>query len=121
MEQSNESKVTETVYKVTIYVAGPFTHPNPEDNLLRALEISSQLIDIGAAPFCPHLFYYYDLIKKRSYNDWLELCFKWVSQCDLFYRISGYSTGSDKEEALAFELGKPIFKSINEVRKWLIR
>lgn len=121
MEQSKESTASEAVYKVTIYVAGPYTLPDPEANLKRALIISSKLIDIGAAPFCPHLFHYYDAIKKRSYDSWLELCFKWVSQCDLFYRIEGKSLGSDREESLAFDLGKPIFKSIDEVRKWLTR
>lgn len=121
MEQSNKSKATEAIYKVTIYVAGPYTNPNPEDNLFKALAVSNKLINIGAAPFCPHLFHYYDQIQKRSYDEWLELCFKWVSQCDLFYRIKGKSSGSDKEEALAFELGKPIFKSIDKVRQWLTR
>lgn len=117
MEQSTQ---TEKIYRVTIYVAGPYSHGDIDKNVKKALDTCNKLINIGAATFCPHTFHYLNQRQSRTWDEWMQLCLKWVSVCDAFYRIKGYSPGSDKETAMAFDLGKPIFKSIDEVKKWLL-
>jgi hypothetical protein len=119
MEQSYQNQTGTAKYNVTIYVAGPYSIGNIDYNVNRALKMCNELIDIGAAIFSPHLFHYLHLLRERSYEEWLSICFKWVGICDAFFRLDGYSSGADKEEAFAYDLGKPIFKDVKEVKKWL--
>lgn len=104
---------------IAIYLAGPITHGNPKQNVQRAFEVCNDLLDIGVAVFCPHHSYCLDQMKSRPYEDWMAIDAKWISVCDALYRMPGYSPGADREEDLAFQMGKPIFKSIDEVKKWL--
>ena len=104
---------------ISIYLSGPITHGDPERNVIVAFEMCNRLLDLGVAVYCPHYSYYLDKLKTRPYEDWLTIDLKWVAVCDGFYRMEGYSPGADKEEQWAFELGKPIFKSLSEVKRWL--
>ena len=102
-------------FKAKIYLAGPYTKPNPEVNLDITLKIADKLLDLGFAPFVPHLYYFWDKKYPRDYNFWLEFDKQFLSVCDAVLRLPGESYGSDKEEALAKELGIPVYLSIEEL------
>jgi uncharacterized protein DUF4406 len=103
-----------------VYVAGPYT-ANPERCTAEAIKVGDLLLDLGYAPFVPHLSYYWDVQHtKRHYEEWMRLDLAWVARADVIFRMPGDSPGADRELALAKELGIPIVYSIDELTeiKW---
>jgi len=104
-----------------IYVAGPYsignTPRNVQLNVNKAISIGCHLIRKGWSPFIPHLTHYIWLHPDGDfdYDKWLELDFSWLEVCEALFRIRGDSPGANEEEALAKELGIPIFYDLDEV------
>lgn len=94
---------TKALRKVRVYVAGPYSKPDPVENSNRAIRVCTDLLDAGYAPFCPHLSLAWHLVTPRPYETWLEYDFEWIRACDVLYRLSGESKGADREEVFAKE------------------
>jgi len=101
-----------------IYVAGPYTDPDPATNARNAILVGSELMDLGLTPFVPHLNLIWDLVVPKSYDDWLAWDMKWLARCDAMLRIPGDSPGADLEEAFCQEQGIPVFRSIHDLVAW---
>lgn len=99
-----------------VYVAGPYTKGNVEQNVLNAIDASSELISIGLAPFCPHLSHYVDIIHPHSWQQWMDIDIEFLSNCDIVLRLPGESKGADLEVDTANKIGIPIFYSIGEIK-----
>jgi len=97
--------------KVRVYVAGPYTKPDPVTNTRAAIAAGNRLLDLGYAPFVPHLTHYWHLETPRPYEDWMQLDFEWVAVCHAVLRLPGESSGADREVSLARKLGIPVFES----------
>ena len=97
-----------------IYISGPFTG-NMEENTKRAINAAEQMLKAGMHPIVPHLYGYWDIIHKHSYDEWLNEGLFWVTECDALLRLPGNSLGADKEVDLAEQEGIPVFYSISEV------
>lgn len=81
-----------------LYIAGPYTHPDPAVNVHDTIRFASWLMDRGLAfPMVPHLTHLWHLIAPRPYGDWLTLDFKLLERCDGLLRLPGVSTGADGE------------------------
>ncbi len=104
-----------------VYVAGPYSKGNIALNVAKAKVAASDLIDMGFAPFCPHLFHYLDQFDPKPYEVWCDIDNEFVKVCDALLRLPGESSGSDAEEALARSLSIPIFYSIKELCDHFIR
>jgi hypothetical protein len=96
--------------KPLIYVAGPYSHPDPILNVRRAIQVGNWIESLGGLPYIPHLSMFQHLCAPRNYEQWIQLGLAWVQRCDAFIRIPGGSRGADREEALAFELKIPSFR-----------
>lgn len=99
-----------------VYVAGPYTKGNVEQNVLNAIDASSELISIGLAPFCHHLSHYVDIIHPHSWQQWMDIDIEFLIDCDIVLRIPGESKGADLEVETANKAGIPIFYSIDEIK-----
>ena len=102
-------------FKARIYIAGPYSKGDPEQNVYNAIETANKLADMGYAPYVPHFTHFWHTKYPRPYNFWLELDNQFLPFCDAVIRIPGESSGADKEVELARKIGKPIFFSIQEL------
>lgn len=98
-----------------IYVAGPYTKPDPCVNTHKAIQVGNELIELGFVPFVPHLTHLWHTITPRSYHYWLDYDREWLKKCDALLRLPGESAGAVTEVALARELCLPVFLSIDEL------
>lgn len=103
-----------------IFVSGPYTKGDVAINVKKAIDVTNELIDIGFAPFCPHLTHFLHMSKPQDYNKWLEIDNEFLKVCDAVLRIPGDSNGADLEVKLALELNIPVFSSIEELSDKMI-
>jgi len=99
-----------------IYIAGPYTHPDPVQNTHCACKIADELIFDGFIPYIPHLTLLWHLITPRNAQFWYDYDDRLLERCDALLRIPGDSVGADKEVLWAEELGIPVFYSIGELK-----
>ncbi len=102
--------------KPKVYVAGPFSS-DPIGNTRYAIELANNLLNMGYAPFVPHLTMLWHFHKPRPYEEWLKYDNEWLVVCDCVLRFSGESPGADKEVILAESLGIPVYYSPAELVK----
>ncbi|MDD5353489.1 MAG: DUF4406 domain-containing protein, partial [Candidatus Omnitrophica bacterium] len=98
-----------------IYIAGPYTKPDPCVNTNRAIMVANQLMDAGHIPFVPHLTHFWHTITPRPYEDWIKIDNEFLKCCDCLLRLDGNSEGADKEEELAKSLGIPVYYDIDDI------
>ncbi len=98
-----------------IYIAGPYTHPDPVRNTHRAIKIADELIEEGLIPYVPHLTLLWHMVTPRQEQFWYDYDYFILKRCDAVLRISGESTGADSEVALAKQYGIPVFYSMEEL------
>lgn len=98
-----------------IYVAGPYSNGDKDENVHRALEFANKLADLNFAPFVPHTTHYWDLKFHRPYDYWIALDIEFLKCCGALFRMPGYSPGADHEVEVAKELGIPVFHVIEDV------
>lgn len=101
-----------------VYIAGPYTEPDPAVNTARAMDVWHEIADMGLTPFIPHLCHFLHIRRERPYTDWLEWDLAWLEDCDALYRIEGASSGADIEIERAQEIGIPVFRSLEDLREW---
>lgn len=92
-----------------IYIAGPYTAPDPVLNVRRAVAIAEAVEVEGCAVFIPHLSMLWHLVSPADIDDWYERDFLVLEHCDALIRFDGASTGADREVAHAAEFGIPTF------------
>lgn len=110
-----------------IYVAGPYTKPEPVENVHRAIRIGDALWDHGVIPIVPHLSMLWQMVRPRSYDEWLEYDFHLLARCDAVLRVRGESVGADREVQQAKATGQPVIYSptckaadcVSAVEHWL--
>lgn len=89
-----------------LYLAGPYTKPDPVINTHAALLVGTILFERGfAIPHVPHLTLLWHMVTPRPIEHWYALDRAHIEKCDAFCRLPGESTGADAEQNLAHELG----------------
>lgn len=108
--------------KPLVYVAGPYTRPDPVQNTHRIVKFASELIDDGmVVPFLPHLTLLFDIISPRPVDFWYEYDFHMLARCDALIRYPGESTGADAEVTFAEERHIPVFHDKEGLYEWVVR
>ena len=107
--------------KIRVYVAGPYTHPDPCINVRRAVEAAEELVDDGFIPYVPHLTHLWHLISPHNIEFWYEYDLEWLSCCHALLRLEGVSIGADREVNVAKIKSIPVFYSVFDVVKWRAR
>lgn len=98
-----------------VFLASPYTRPNPNHNTNASLKVADELIKLGFAPFVPLLTHFWDTVSPRSYEEWLLYDQAWLERCDVVLRFDGESPGADKEVAYARSKDIPVVYSIAEL------
>lgn len=98
--------------RLRVYIAGPYTRPDPEENTRLAIRIGDHLLSLGYVPFIPHLTHFWDQQAPRPYEDWLTYDLEWLRTCNAVLRLPGTSSGADRETAEAIRIGIRVFHSI---------
>ena len=99
----------------TIYIAGPYTLPDPCENVHKAVKAADALLRMGYAPYVPHLTHFWHTMYPHPYETWMGLDLPFVAKCDYLVRLPGVSAGADREVSLALNLGKPVFYGMEAV------
>lgn len=86
-----------------IYVAGPYTIPDPIENTRAAIFAGDAVWDAGGCPIIPHLTMLWHLVSPQDYEHWLERDLSLLALCDGLLRLPGESRGADAEVAWARE------------------
>jgi hypothetical protein len=106
------------VKDIYVYVAGPYTKPDPCINTHVAVKVCDALVNLGYVPFCPHLSHFWHTMIPHSYEFWLTYDKQWLAKCDVMLRLPGESRGADEEEAFADAHGIPVVRSVEELHQW---
>jgi len=102
--------------RVTVYVAGPYTKPDPVSNTATATAVADRLFRAGYLPFLPHaMTMLWHFAHHHAYDEWLGYTMAWCERCDCLLRLHGESNGSDREVERMLELGRPVFHTFDDL------
>jgi hypothetical protein len=93
---------------IVVYVAGPYTKPDPCINTHNAVNVGNQLLEKGIPCIIPHMSHFWHTMYPQPYRSWMELDFILLRRSNLLVRLPGESSGADEEVALAESLKLPI-------------
>jgi len=96
--------------KPMVYVAAPYTRPDPVENTHRAIREGMALWETGkVAIIIPHLSLAAHLVQPRGVDYWYELDIDQLAHCQALWRLDGESSGADKEVLYARHADIPVF------------
>lgn len=102
-----------------VYIAAPYTKPDPVENTHHAVKIGLQLWEKGiCVPIIPHLTLFAHFMRPEPYEYWLAFDMDQLAHCDALLRLPGESAGADGEVAFAYDNGIPVFKSVASLVAW---
>jgi len=111
---------------IRVYVAGPYTGGNTNENVAHAVHFGFGLraMDDRICPFVPHLYHFAELLAgAQEYDWWMQICLEEVRRSDYLIRLDGESNGADMEMEEALVNGIPVLegpKSPQEALRWLM-
>lgn len=107
--------------KPFVYIAGPYTIPEPIENTRKAIQIGYILFNKGLCiPFVPHVSLIQGLVTgNNNWEYWLKFDLEVIEHMDALLRLPGKSKGADKEVKHAKKLGIPVFYNIEDLEKWI--
>lgn len=101
-----------------VYISGPITLGDREDNIKRALNAGEKVWALGFAPYIPQLSYYYNDVYPHTWEEWLELDETIIKSCCAVIRIPGESKGADREVEFAIQEMIPVFFNHTDFKIW---
>ena len=93
-----------------IYIAAPYTIPDPVENTHHACQIADALLEAGFTPLIPHLSLLWHLVSPKPYGVWLAYDRELLKRCDVVLRVPGSSAGATLECTLADALEIPVIR-----------
>lgn len=107
--------------KPTVYLAGPYTNPDPVANTRAAVLFGAKLRDrYNCRVFVPHFSLFEHFIAPQPYERWLEIDMDWMPLCDVLYRMPGESSGADAEVGRAREFGIQVIYDEEAFNVWRV-
>ena len=108
---------------ITCYIAGPLTNGGRatdaeiDANLARAIAAWDRLRCMGICGILPHLSIHLERDHgiRLTQDQWIEWCLPQVAASDILLRLSGASSGSDREVELARALGMNVYFGFDEL------
>jgi hypothetical protein len=107
--------------KPLVYVAGPYTHPEPVLNTRAACLLADHLVSVGAAVIVPHLSLLWHAISPASVDDWYARDLDVLAHCHAVALLPGESTGADAEVAYARGRDIPVYSTDQPIAMNLLR
>ena len=98
-----------------VYISGPITKGDRNQNFAQAAAAEKQLMLNGMAPLNPmrSMIMPHAWDGELPHSVWLECDLPWVLMCDAVYRLPGESAGADEECQFADREGIPVFHSVD--------
>lgn len=94
-----------------LYLAGPYTKPDPIINTNAALRLATKLFERKLfVPHVPHLTLLWHMVTPRPIEFWYALDRQHITRCDAIMRLPGESTGADNEMMWAEGLNLEVIK-----------
>lgn len=94
-----------------VYVAGPYTNPDPVKNTRAAVLLGDTLTGEGlCTAYVPHLSLFHHYLTPHPLGWWYEFDLTILRRCDALFRMPGESTGADAEVEFARTLPIPVFE-----------
>jgi nucleoside 2-deoxyribosyltransferase len=104
-----------------VYIAGPYTLPDPVANTNAVIAFASELIDEGlVTPLVPHLTMLWHAVAPRPLDFWYAYDVALLRRCDALFRLEGASSGADMEMEFAASHGIPTFTARDELKAWAV-
>lgn len=103
-----------------VYVAGPYTRPDPVENTHIAVMAGEVLQASGLVTcYVPHVSLLTHLISPHSEVEyWYEYDMTLLNRSDALYRVPGDSTGADAEVQFAIDHDIPVFTDRVALLEW---
>ena len=102
--------------KPLVYIAGPYSNPDPIENTHNAIWWGTRLANSGfCTPIVPHLTMFWHLVDPHPIEFWYAYDLEVMAHCDIVLRIAGPSTGADAEVKEAERLGIPVVYDTDEL------
>lgn len=103
-----------------VYIAGPYTRPDPVSNTHRTIMAAEDLHDSGLVTcVVPHTTLLWHAIAPHDdVEHWYEYDLAVLKRCDALLRLPGDSSGADNEVAFAEEHGVPVFHDRDHLLSW---
>lgn len=98
-----------------IYVAGPYTNPDPVENTAKAIDAAEHLITKGWVPHIPHLNLLWELRSHHEPAFWYAYDFEILERCNAIVRLPGASQGADVEVEFAADRNLVVYVGLDEV------
>jgi hypothetical protein len=98
-----------------VYVAGPYSKPDPQMNVEKAIDVGELVFAAGFYPFVPHSNHFWEARHPRPYLDWMRFDRAWLTRADALLRMPGESSGADEEIEAALRLSIPVFYSLESL------
>lgn len=98
--------------KPLIYVAGPLSKGDHNQNVRRAVLVAEALVEAGADVFIPHTHgVLWDMATavQHPHEFWMGIDLAILEKCDGLVRVPGESKGADLEVAAMLELNRPVY------------
>lgn len=107
-------------HKPLVYLAGPYTKPDPITNSRNAMAWGDCLWKTGeVVPFVPHLSIAWHLAMPRPLEYWYAYDLAVLEHCQAVFRFDrGESKGADAEVARANALLVPVFTEVGPLLDW---
>lgn len=109
-----------SVSRPLVYIAGPYTGPDPILNTHNAVIAGMRLWEEHDIPVVvPHLSLLAHIIYPMDLHEWYALDLHQLERCDALLRLPGPSDGADQEVAYAKHHDIPVFTTVNELLMWV--
>lgn len=103
-----------------VYVAAPYTRPDPVENTHRLICEVDVMVDEGLViPIAPHLTLLWHLVSPRPLDFWYAYDLATLARCDAVLRLAGESSGADHEVVFARSRGIPVFFDKASLYEWV--
>lgn len=102
-----------------VYVAGPYTCPDPDANVARAIETAEALEASGeVSALVPHLSHLWETHAHHEPEFWYDYDLALLARCDAMLLLPGASRGTSIERRYAEERGIPVLRSVEATIAW---
>lgn len=117
--KKKEKPVVNFETRPLVYVAGPYSHPDPVENTHKALAVGDRLnASERLIAYVPHMSLLWHLVHPHKETYWYDYDLHLLQRCDALFRMHGISVGSDNEVKFAKERGIPVFRSEENLMEW---
>jgi hypothetical protein len=101
----------------TVYIASPYIKGDCAINVRNSILAAEEIRGYGLLPFCPLWTHFWHFMSPHPYEYWTEMDLEWLEQFDCILRLPGESSGADGEVSRMLVLGKPVYYSVDELKK----